>query len=162
MELRESLKERFEIKDKQLSNIIDNKDKWLNAKEQAITSGLVMRHYGHIVASATEALQAVDNYLIEVKAAVQNNEKWIDTEKFASSKGENVKSLSPLELFIKLTRDKVDIALKSFEPLKALAPKVIQFEDGTPSFDTFEDAEKEERMLKKELKMEIIGDEVNA
>ena len=118
-----------------------------------------MRHYGHIVASATEALQAVDNYLIEVKTAVQNNEKWIDTEKFASSKGENIKSLSPLELFIKLTRDKVDIALKSFEPLKALAPKVIQIEDGAPRFDSLEDLREQKKILIKELKL---GDEVNA
>ncbi len=117
-----------------------------------------MRHYGHIVASASDALQTVDNYLLEVKEKIQNNEKWIDTEKFASSKGENIKSVTPLEMLIRLTRDKVDIALKSFEPLKALAPKVIQIEDGAPRFDTIEDLRAQKKILMKELQMEEVSD----
>jgi hypothetical protein len=128
-EVREQLKERFELTDRRLQNILDNRDRFLNAK-------------------------ALNEYVEHIEDREEAGDDWIDTEKFASTKGENVKSLTPREAKGKVLRERLDIVLKSFEPLKALAPKVIQLEDGRPRFDTTEELDKQIQILEEELKID--------
>ena len=151
-DLRESLKERFDLTDRKLNHILDNKQKYLNAKEQAFTSGMVMRHYAEGIRVATEALDNLNEYLDHIDTIGDGD--WVDVEKYAGAKGDGIKALSPREAKRAIFREKVDIINKSFEPLKALAPKIIRVQDETPSYATYEEMEEQERILKEELKID--------
>lgn len=155
--LRESLKERFDLTDRKLGNILDNRHQYLNAKEQAFTSGLVMNHYVTLIRAANEAIQGFDEYLEFIEQ--EKDSDFINVEQYAGAKGTGVKAVTPRELRGRVLRDKFDVVKDSFEPLKALAPKIVQFQDSTPQYDSLEDIQKQKAILKKQLKIEESTDE---
>lgn len=150
--LRNSLKERFDLTDRRLGNILDNQHTYLNAKEQAFTSGLVMSHYVSLIRAANEAIQGFDEYLEFIEQ--ESGQDFINIEQYASAKGEGTKALTPRELKQRVLRNKFDVVKDSFEPLKALAPKIVQFQDNTPKYDSLEDLQKQKDILRKQLKLE--------
>ena len=149
--LRMSLKERFNLTDQRLNNFLDGRVKYLNAKEQAFTSGLVMNHYVTLIRAANEAIQGFDEYLEYIEQ--EKDRDFIEVEEYASAKGSGTKSLTPRELRGKVLRDKFDIVKDSFEPLKALAPKIIQVQGDGLRFDTMEELEEQERIEIERLKI---------
>ena len=157
--LRMSLKERFDLTDRRLNNILDNQIQYLNAKEQAFTSGLVMNHYVTLIKAANEAIQGLDEYVEHINREMESGIDFIDMEQYASGKGVGVKALTPREALRSVLREKVDIVRESFEPLKALAPKIIQVQDGTPRYNSLEEIQKEKAILRKQLKLEEIEGE---
>jgi len=152
--IHKSLRESFDIDEKKLQRILDGGHKFLNAKQQAFTSELVMGHYLAGVNAAQSIIASLEEYEGFINEKIKAKEKWIDTEKFASAKGESVKSLTPREAKRGVLREKLDVFIKSFEPLKALAPKVIQVEDTTPRFDTTEELDEQIQILEEELKID--------
>ena len=146
------IKDKYGLTERKLQNIIGNQNKFMNAKQEGFTSELVMRHYIRGIEATTEALDNLNEYIDYIETIPEG--EFVDIEKYAGAKGGGIKGLSPREAIRSIYREKVDLINKSFEPLKALAPKVIQVQDTTPQFDTIEELEEQERILKEELKID--------
>lgn len=158
-QVRSELKERFELTDRRLQNILDNRDRFLNAKQQALTSELVMGHYLAGVQAAKEAIASLDEYENYVNTQMSADEKWIEIEKYTGAKGDGVKALTPRELKRNIARERLELFIKSYEPLKTLAPKIIQIQDDSQKYDSLEDLRRQKEILKKQLKIEEIEGE---
>lgn len=150
--IQRAIKDKYGLTERRLQGIIGNQNKFMNAKQEGFTSELVMRHYIRGIEATTEALDNLNEYIDYIETVGEND--FINIEKYSGAKGDGIKGLSPREAMRSIYREKVDLINKSFEPLKALAPKVIQVQDTTPQFDTIEELEEQERILKEELKID--------
>lgn len=152
--IQKSIKDKYNLTEQRFQNIIGNRHKFMNAKQEAFTSELVMGHYLAGVNAARNIIDSLEEYEGFINEKIKDKEKWIEVEKFASAKGENIKSLTPREAKRGVLREKLDVFIKSFEPLKALAPKVIQLEDTTPRYETQEELDKQIKILEEELQID--------
>ncbi len=150
--IQKAIKEKYGLTERKLQNIIGNQNKFMNAKQEGFTSELVMRHYIRGIEATTEALDNLNEYIDYIETVGEDD--FINIEKYSGAKGDGIKGLSPREAKRAIYREKVDLINKSFEPLKALAPKVIQVEDTSPRYDTIEELNDMIKIQEEELQID--------
>ena len=139
-DLRSDLRRRFEIvKDETLDKMLCRRSSKVSVKAQQLTESLIISHFHNVVNSVNSALEGLDDYMAEVA----EGEEWVDIE---STTGLHTatKSVTRLEKLKQLAMEKVQIANKAFEPLKAIVPRnVINIQTGGELPSDLDDLDRE-------------------
>jgi hypothetical protein len=170
-ELREELKERFDLTDRQLDNRLEKRSQVGNPKAQALTEARMLVFLERLEGDVEAIRDECDRHLAEIDKAEEEKKEWYDLEFTETEGGKDgnkkvYKRLPLIEARLRIIERSSDALNRFFNAVKSLRgnPTIVQVAIGSGVSELSHEQLKQEireRELQHKIQDGISGEEVS-